>query len=139
MSRSRMYVLTPRRSLMMVLSHWALEKSCWISVGEKNRLSQTQSPPGASPPLPSGPRCPPSYGDRKQAEKDLPECRQPGLGLGRREGKQRARSEAHVKAPPPKDFLAPAVGRADPTPPTAQGDPRGARVRGTGRGGWGGG
>lgn len=43
MSRSRIWVLTPRRSSMTVLSHLALVKSCWRSevVGGGDRLSQT--------------------------------------------------------------------------------------------------
>ena len=53
MSRSRMRVLTPRRSLMTVLSHRALVKSFWMSEVGGDRLSQTQRPLGACPLLPS--------------------------------------------------------------------------------------
>lgn len=44
MSRSRMWVLTPRRSLMRVLSHWALVKSCWMSGVGGDRPSRRQRP-----------------------------------------------------------------------------------------------
>lgn len=55
MSRSLMWVLTPRRSSMTVLSHWALVKRCWISGVRGDKPSWIRCPRGATLSSPQGP------------------------------------------------------------------------------------
>ena len=69
MSRSRMKFLTPRRSLITVLSHWALVKSCWTSGVGGHRPSWSRCPLGASPLRASSPLPPRSLEAASKAQR----------------------------------------------------------------------
>lgn len=112
MSRSLIWVLTPRRSLMSVLSHWALVKRRWMAGVRGDRRSPIRCPLEALPlfPLKSllpGPRGPQAkLKDGKGHASDQMSGGEraslgPCPGLGTTGGQKGGRSEGNVRRAPP--------------------------------------